>query len=324
MKIILLNGPSSAGKSTISKALKKQLDKIGKTKIISIDDYLEASTDEPFWEDDVYEIMPNMCADIVAFAQEDYHIVIDHVITSQRIYESMLPSFQGHKVLKVFVSCTPALLRQREAQRKDRFVGSAETSLEYLYPKTGYDIRIDSGKLTPEQSATEILTCLNLTIRPFQTDDLDSLYEILSDEEVMKYLEPPFSKEKTKDFLISAGISDHPLVYAVDYDGFEADSTVDNTSDCAALRKMIGYVIYHDYDATSMELGFVLHRSVWGRGLASSLTRLLIEKARLSGKDAVIECVPEQYSTKRIAEKCGFSYCGMDEGCEVYRLKLTE
>ena len=39
-----------------------------------------------------------------------------------------------------------------------------------------------------------------LRIRRFEKSDLQSLYELLSDEEVMRYIEPPFTLEKIRGF----------------------------------------------------------------------------------------------------------------------------
>ena len=145
-----------------------------------------------------------------------------------------------------------------------------------------------------------------LSIRRMDEGDADALYGVLSDTEIMKYLEPPYSREATVQFLHDAGICEPPLVWAVD----------------DARGRFIGYVIYHKYDEHSMELGWVLARNEWGKGYAGALNKMLIEQARKAGMDAVIECSPEQAATKAIAEKHGFTYCGMDSGCEVYRLKL--
>ena len=90
----------------------------------------------------------------------------------------------------------------------------------------------------------------------------------------------------------------------------------------------IGYVIYHDYDSESVEIGWVLEpsfwglgiASFWGLGIASCLTSGMIAKARNSGKQVVIECVPEQKSSIRIAEKYGFQKCGIIDGLMIYRL----
>ena len=136
------------------------------------------------------------------------------------------------------------------------------------------------------------------------TGDLDSLHEMLSDPSVMRFLEPPFTREKTIQFLESAGLSDPPLIYAVEDGGI-----------------FIGYVIYHDYDADSKEIGWVLKKESWGRGYAKELTHKLISQAKAEGKAVILECSPQQLASKHIAETCGFSYFGLVDGCELYRIK---
>ena len=79
-----------------------------------------------------------------------------------------------------------------------------------------------------------------LTVRPFREDDLEALFQLLSDPEVMRYLEPPFSREQTADFLHSAGICDPPLIYAVE----------------DAAGEFVGYVIYHPYGRDCYEIGW--------------------------------------------------------------------
>lgn len=144
-----------------------------------------------------------------------------------------------------------------------------------------------------------------LTIRKMTARDLGVLTALLADEAVMRYLEPPFSPEQTAQFLQTAGLSEPPLIYTAEADG-----------------AFIGYVIDHDYDETGREIGWVLRREVWGRGYATALTRLLIERARAAGKDAVIECVPQQAATRHIARAFGFTLVGERDGCLVYRLRL--
>ena len=145
-----------------------------------------------------------------------------------------------------------------------------------------------------------------LRARRMTEADLEPLHRLLSDPEVMRYLEPPFSREQTRAFLERAGLTPEPLILAVDDGGFA------------------GYVIWHPYDDVSMELGWVLDRSRWGRGYAGELTRLLTDRARRQGRGVVIECVPEQTVTRHIAEKSGFRFCGMAEGYCVYRRQPDE
>ncbi len=145
---------------------------------------------------------------------------------------------------------------------------------------------------------------MDLTIRKMNKNDLEPLYELLSDPQVMQYLEPPYTKEKTNQFLINAGLSDPPLIFAVDKG---------NT--------FIGYVIFHDYDDVSIEIGWVLHPLYWGNGYASHLAEMLIKRGLDLHRQLVIECVPEQEITRHLALKHGFDYEGRTDGLDVFRLK---
>ena len=144
---------------------------------------------------------------------------------------------------------------------------------------------------------------MNIRIRKIQPGDADALYRLLSDPEVMRYLEPPFDRAQTENFLRRAGLAEPPLVYAAEENG-----------------DFIGYVIYHAYDKESVEIGWVLLPDYWGRGYASALTDRLINRARQEQKGVVIECAPAQEATKRIAVKKGFRACGICDRLAVYRL----
>ena len=144
---------------------------------------------------------------------------------------------------------------------------------------------------------------MDITIRKMRPGDADALYRLLSDPAVMRYLEPPFDRAQTEDFLRRAGLAEPPLVYAAEENG-----------------DFIGYVIYHAYDEQSVEIGWVLLPEYWGRGYASALTERLIGRALQEQKSVVIECAPAQAATKRIAVKKGFRACGNCDGLAVYRL----
>ena len=89
-----------------------------------------------------------------------------------------------------------------------------------------------------------------LTIRRLRPSDAEALYRILSDRQVMRYLEPPYDRLQTEQFLREAGLAEPPLVYGAEEDG-----------------RLLGYVIYHAYDPDSMELGWVLSPGLLGEGL---------------------------------------------------------
>lgn len=148
----------------------------------------------------------------------------------------------------------------------------------------------------------------HLTVRPFREDDAGALFPILSDPVVMKYIEPPFTREQTAGFLRRAGLCDPPLVYAV----------VRKADDV-----LLGHIIWHLYGGDCYELGWILGRYFWGRGYADELTKALIALAKERGIPAlVIECSREQAVTRHIAEKHGFSLVGYEDDLAVYRLSL--
>ncbi|MBR3430854.1 MAG: hypothetical protein IKG87_12205 [Clostridia bacterium] len=118
------------------------------------------SADEPIWEDDVFAVMPRMCERISTALQNGKMVIIDHVITSARIYRAVNDAVAGYQMKTVLVSCDIETLRRRETERGDRCAGSAEASIQYLYPKTGYDLCIDSSEASPEASAEVIFRSL--------------------------------------------------------------------------------------------------------------------------------------------------------------------
>ena len=77
---------------------------------------------------------------------------------------------------------------------------------------------------------------MSIVIRRMNGDDKKALFDLLSDPLVMQFLEEPYSEKKTEQFLLSAGLSSDPLIYAVEKES-----------------EFVGYVIYHDFDENSLE-----------------------------------------------------------------------
>ena len=156
--VILLNGPSSSGKSTLSRTLQ---DRIRQERgedygIISIDDFMKLATDETIYEDDVFEINEDMCRAAAEILKKSPGVIIDHVITSKRIFRQLTQLLRNFRIRTVHVSCPLEVLLQREQSRGNRCIGSAEASYTYLYPQNGYDLTVDNAAMTPEENAALI------------------------------------------------------------------------------------------------------------------------------------------------------------------------
>lgn len=145
-------------------------------------------------------------------------------------------------------------------------------------------------------------------MRKLTLDDANDLHEVLSNEEVMQYIEPTFNLEQTREFIQDAGLCEPPRVYALEW---------------KETGKVIGHVIFHLYEEDSYEVGWILNRNYWGKGIADEITKALVEYVKgTKAKSCVIECDAEQEASKRLALKNGFIFEGEDDVCEVYRLRL--
>ena len=152
------------------------------------------------------------------------------------------------------------------------------------------------------------LTTQRWLIRNMTMKDADDLYQVLSDERVMTYIEQPFNMERTKCFIQSAGLCEPPLVYAIVW---------------KMTGKVIGHAIFHSYEKNDYEIGWVLNKNYWGIGIADEVTKELIKSARYLGVEScIIECDERQIVSKKIAIKNGFAYDGKSDNLERYRLVL--
>ncbi len=104
----------------------------------------------------------------------------------------------------------------------------------------------------------------SLVIRVFEENDIGDAHMYLQDKEVMKYVEPPFSLEQTKEFILEFGCKKE-MVFALE----EKSS-----------KKVIGHAIFHPYDEVDeYEIGWILSRFSWGKGYAVEVSKALIQYA---------------------------------------------
>lgn len=145
-------------------------------------------------------------------------------------------------------------------------------------------------------------------IRNMKMKDADDLYQALSDQRVMMYVEQPFDMERTKQFIQSAGLCEPPLMYSIVW---------------KMTGKVIGHAIYHSYEKNDYEIGWVLNKDYWGMGIADELTKELIRCARNLGVEScIIECDERQIASQKIAVRNGFVYEDQSDNLQRYRLVL--
>ena len=141
------------------------------------------------------------------------------------------------------------------------------------------------------ESKTIILETERLILRRYRIDDIQDLFEYLSDEEVVKY-EPykPLTFDETKE----------NLEWRVGTDEMIAVELKDS-------RKMIGNVYLGRRDFEAIEIGYVFNRNYWRQGYAAESCKALIQQAFSRGVHRIYaECDPENTSSWKLLEALGF------------------
>jgi chloramphenicol 3-O phosphotransferase len=167
-KIILINGTSSSGKTSIVRALQDRL----------AEPYLEAGLDKFIWmlprryldrplSDDVlglavtagaagHRLVAGMHRTILALSQAGLNVIADHVLVEPAWVAECARLFSEPPALLVGVRCPLAVLEERERSRKDRTLGQARAQFEAVHAHGLYDVEVDTSVSTPDECAQQI------------------------------------------------------------------------------------------------------------------------------------------------------------------------
>lgn len=169
-QVILLNGPSSAGKTTLSRALQAALlrDHGRHSLLLAVDDFLQAASGG---QESVLAalaatglpLIESFHAAVAAAAQAGGWVIVDHVV-GERVHwvEDLFRRLGGVDVLSVQVECDAAELRQRECRRTDRTPDwpHAARQARHIHAPLTAQVRLDTTRARPEDSAACILSLL--------------------------------------------------------------------------------------------------------------------------------------------------------------------
>jgi RimJ/RimL family protein N-acetyltransferase len=147
-----------------------------------------------------------------------------------------------------------------------------------------------------------ILKTPRLAIRQFTEDDVDNLYDLNGDPEVMRYLGRSASREVLRDQVIPF----HLDVYQrLDRLGTWAAESVGN-------GQFLGWFHFRpgpDGDITNIDLGYRLRRSTWNKGYATEGSRALINMGftDLGIQRVFAHTMTVNLASRRVLEKCGLT-----------------
>ena len=163
--IIWLNGVSSSGKTTLTRALQKKLAE--PYYWLANDTFCDMSP-EKLWHIDAseteYQALSMLNHTVKLFSDMGKNIIVDHVLISAQkgnLLKESVNLLYGYPVLFVHVVCPLNELQRREKERGDRNIGQAESQLSILNPQDSYDITVNTYTQTTEECADLIIKCLD-------------------------------------------------------------------------------------------------------------------------------------------------------------------
>lgn len=166
--ILVLNGTSSSGKTSIVRALQEVLEA----------PYLDAGIDRflwmlpkrylnpPLWDTVLgradragpvgHQLVSGMHHAVAAMARRGNCVVVDHVLVEPRWTRECAVLFRDLPAFLIGIRCPLEVLEEREKARTDRTLGQAKTQFHLVHAHGIYDLEVDTSLLSPDECAGRI------------------------------------------------------------------------------------------------------------------------------------------------------------------------
>jgi len=190
-----VNGPSSAGKTTLCRALQSEI--LEPYLVVGFDDFIFMSNPHYYRgadtsrqsETDAFtalgaemvttsppgappsvtarfgpvfrRLLDSMAPAVRALVDGGNKVIFDHVLHDEAMHRSCLKAFAGLAVFKVGVTCPIDVLEARERARGDRVRGRARGLADVVHGFCRYDVMVDTGAMAPQACVAAILAALS-------------------------------------------------------------------------------------------------------------------------------------------------------------------
>ena len=182
-RIILVNGTSSSGKTTLVRALQSSLPDLWLE--MGIDRFAHSLPErvggELVWQQ-LFRYVPigdrsdgrftiettplgnrfvsGLPQTVAALAGLEFNVIVDQVILERSWLEEAARVWAPFAVLFVGVRCPRNVVVARERERKERTLGQAEAHFGVVHQWSSYDVEVDTSRLDPQQAAAQVRTAL--------------------------------------------------------------------------------------------------------------------------------------------------------------------
>lgn len=171
IRVIVLNGGSSSGKSSLLRALQWELPQPWLAAAVDtfVDSLppslLDTEAGIDFGADgevsvgaDFRRLEAAWSAGVAATVRAGAPVIVDDVFLRGKVsQDGWRRALSGLEVLWVGVRCDAAVAAEREAARGDRVAGMAASQAEVVHEGVEYDVEVDTASATPQECARAIV-----------------------------------------------------------------------------------------------------------------------------------------------------------------------
>ncbi len=176
-KIIMINGASSSGKSTLSRSLQQNLqepflhfsfDHLRETNVLPMERIHKGDIDwsvmRPAVFDGFHRCLP-------ALAEAGNNLIVGHIIENEQWMSDLVQLLSSFDVYFVGVHCPLSELERRERERADRRTGEGNTDFHSVHRYSEYDFEVDST-LPNQINVEKLISAWRSRTRPAAFDRL--------------------------------------------------------------------------------------------------------------------------------------------------------
>ena len=174
--VILINGPSSSGKSSVIEALRPMLERpyfvmssdllVDGGALPDLEGGYGLNTE---WQSLRPAFFDGFHRAVAAMAHSGNPLIVEHVLEQEDWYEDCVRLLDGLDVLWIGVTAEADTLDERERARGDRSPGEGRSHLEGgVHDAVNYDLFLDTSDRTPAEVASQIASAVRRRSRSSQ------------------------------------------------------------------------------------------------------------------------------------------------------------
>ena len=176
--IVILNGASSSGKTTLLGLLQERLEQPYLN--AGIDKFIwmlpERWLERPFWDDVLglataagtvgHRLFSGMHHAVAELSRAGNNVLADHVLVEPAWLAECAALFAGLPAYLIGVRCPLEVLVEREKSRRNRTLGQAAAQHPLVHAHGVYDFEVDTARFNPQECAQQVAEFLASSVEP--------------------------------------------------------------------------------------------------------------------------------------------------------------